>query len=147
MGSNVTKTMDKWGINPRKLSKKRTKGKGPPVVPPHEQDRVDVHVYDCVSDEPQYAQVNKKRKQNEDGLHYADVQVLQSENATSRGKPRQTPNCQNTEYATINFTTTTAKTQTSAEPADIFIPPGELQSPYTRFSHKKNVHSKRAIMA
>lgn len=104
-------------------------------------------MYDCVSDEPQYAQVNKKRKQNADGLHYADVQVLQSENATSGGKLRQTPNCHNTEYATINFTTTTANTQTSAEPADICIPPGELQRPYTRFSHKKNVNSKRAIMA
>ncbi|CAM4536272.1 unnamed protein product [Leuciscus chuanchicus] len=111
------------------------------------QARVDVHVYDCVSAEPQYAQVNKKRKQNEDGLHYADVQVLQSENTTSRGKLRQTPNCHNTEYATIDFTTTTENTQTSAKPADIFIPPGELQRPYTRFSHKKNVHSKRAVMA
>ncbi|XP_077062542.1 uncharacterized protein LOC143714934 isoform X2 [Siphateles boraxobius] len=146
MGSNVTKTVEKWGIYPRKLSQKRAKGKGPSVVPPH-QARVDVHVYDCVSAEPQYAQVNKKRKQNEDGLHYADVQVLQSENATSRGKLRPTPNCHNTEYATIDFKTTTANTQTSAEPADIFIPPGELQRPHTRFSHKKNVHSKRAIMA
>ncbi|XP_056108849.1 uncharacterized protein zgc:193711 isoform X1 [Rhinichthys klamathensis goyatoka] len=146
MGSNVTKTVEKWGINPRKLTQKRAKGEGPPVVPPHQQARVDVPVYDCVSDEPQYAQVNKKRKQNDDGLHYADVQVLQSENATSRGKLRQTPNSHNTEYATINFTTTTANTQTSAEPADIFIPPGELQRPYTRFSHKKHAHSKRAIM-
>ncbi|XP_039518485.1 uncharacterized protein zgc:193711 isoform X2 [Pimephales promelas] len=146
MGSNVTKTVEKWGINPKKLTQKRTKGEGPPVVPPH-QARVDVPVYDCVLDEPQYAQVNKKRKQNDDGLHYADVRVLQSENATSRGKLRQqTPNSHNTEYATINFTTTTANTQTSAKPADIFIPPGELQTPYTRFSHKKHVHSKRGIM-
>lgn len=103
-------------------------------------------MHDCVTAEPQYAQVNKKRKQNEDGLHYADIQVLQSENATSRGILSQTPNHHNTEYATLDFTTT-ANTQTSAEPADIFIPPGELQRPNMRFSHKKNVHSKRAFKA
>uniref|UniRef100_A0A8C1Q8A0 Zgc:193711 n=1 Tax=Cyprinus carpio TaxID=7962 RepID=A0A8C1Q8A0_CYPCA len=146
MGSSVTKTMNKWGINPRKLSQKRSKRTaGPPVVPSH-QARVDAHVYDLVSAEPQYAQVNKKRKQNEDGLHYAEIQVLQSENTVSRGKLKQTPNYDNTEYATIDFTTT-VNTQTSAEPADLFIPPGELQRPNTRFSHKKKVHSKRAVMA
>ncbi|XP_067263932.1 uncharacterized protein zgc:193711 [Chanodichthys erythropterus] len=146
MGSTITKTVEKWGINPRKLSQKRAKGKGPPVAPPNQHPRVDVHVHDCVTAEPQYAQVNKKQKQNEDGLHYADVQVLRSENATSRGKLNQTPNHHNTEYATIDFTTT-VNTQTSAEPADIFIPPGELQRPNMRFSHKKNVHSKRAVKA
>uniref|UniRef100_A0A673LJ70 Zgc:193711 n=1 Tax=Sinocyclocheilus rhinocerous TaxID=307959 RepID=A0A673LJ70_9TELE len=67
--------------------------------------RVDAHVYGLVSAEPQYAQVNKKRKQNEDGLHYAEIQVLQSENATSRGKLKQTPNYDNTEYATLDFAT------------------------------------------
>ncbi|XP_067296069.1 uncharacterized protein zgc:193711 isoform X2 [Pseudorasbora parva] len=147
MGNNVTKAVEKWGINPRKLSQKRTKRKaGPPVAPPH-QARVDVHVYDCVTAEPQYAQVNKKRKQNEDGLHYAEVQVLQSENEISRGNLRQTSNYHNTEYATIDFTTRpTVNIQTSAEPADLFIPPGELQRPNMRFSQKKNVPSKKTIM-
>ncbi|XP_056313039.1 uncharacterized protein zgc:193711 isoform X1 [Danio aesculapii] len=141
MGSHVTKTLDKWGINPRKLSQKRAKGKAaPPSVPSHQQAHVDIHVYDCVTSEPQYAQVNKKRKPNEDGLHYADVQVLQSENVAGR-ENRQISSVQNTQYATIDFTTP-AKTQTSAEPADLFIPPGELPRP--RMSQKKNVHSKRA---
>uniref|UniRef100_A0A671SE84 Zgc:193711 n=1 Tax=Sinocyclocheilus anshuiensis TaxID=1608454 RepID=A0A671SE84_9TELE len=136
----------RWGINPRKLSQKRTKRKGNITKQNKKQARVDAHVHDLVSAEPQYAQVNKKRKQNEDGLHYAEIQVLQSENATSRGKFKQSPNYDNTEYATIDFATT-VNTQTSAEPADIFIPPGELQRPNTRFPHKKNVHSKRAVMA
>lgn len=111
-----------------------------------QQARVDAHMYDLVSAEPQYAQVNKKRKQNENDLHYAEIQVLQSENATSRGKLKQTSNHENTEYATIDFKTT-VNTQTSAEPADLFIPPGELQRPNMSFSHRKNVHSKRAVMA
>uniref|UniRef100_A0A672LQ00 Zgc:193711 n=1 Tax=Sinocyclocheilus grahami TaxID=75366 RepID=A0A672LQ00_SINGR len=102
-----------------------------------QQARVDAHMYDLVSAEPQYAQVNKKRKQNEDGLHYAEIQVLQSENATSRGKLKQTSNYDNTEYATIDFKTT-VNIQTSAEPADLFIPPGELQRPNMNFSHRKN---------
>ncbi|KAK2911531.1 hypothetical protein Q8A67_003664 [Cirrhinus molitorella] len=145
MGSSVTKAMNKWGVNPRKLSQKRAKRKDPPVVPPHQHTaHVDAHVYDLVSAEPQYAQVNKKRKQNEDGLHYAEIQVLQHENATSR-KFKQTPNYDSTEYATI--VQSTMNTQTSAEPADIFIPPGELQRPNMSFSHKRNVHSKRAVMA
>ncbi|RXN17547.1 hypothetical protein ROHU_026827 [Labeo rohita] len=117
----------------------------PPVVPPHQHTaHVDAHVYDLVSDEPQYAQVNKKRKQNDDGLHYAEIQVLQHENANSR-KFKQTPNYDSTEYATI--VTSTMNTQTSTEPADLFIPPGELQRPNMSFSHKRNVHSKRAVMA
>ncbi len=111
-----------------------------------QQARVDAHMYDLVAAEPQYAQVNKKRKQNENDLHYAEIQVLQSENATSRGKLKQTSNHENTEYATIDFKTP-VNTQTSAEPADLFIPPGELQRPNMSFSHRKNVHSKRAVMA
>ncbi len=103
-------------------------------------------MYDLVAAEPQYAQVNKKRKQNENDLHYAEIQVLQSENATSRGKLKQTSNHEHTEYATIDFKTP-VNTQTSAEPADLFIPPGELQRPNMSFSHRKNVHSKRAVMA
>ncbi|KTF93012.1 hypothetical protein cypCar_00012532 [Cyprinus carpio] len=119
---------------------------GPPVVPSHQKARVDAHMYDVVSAEPQYAQVNKNRKQNEDGIHYAEIQVLQSETVTSRGKLKQTSNYDNTEYATIDFKST-VKTPTSAEPADLFIPPGELQRPNKSFSHRKNVHSKRAVMA
>ncbi|XP_073697126.1 uncharacterized protein [Garra rufa] len=145
MGSSVTKALNKCGVNPRKLSQKRPKRKDPPVVPPHQHTaHVDAHVYDLVSAEPQYAQVNKKRKQNDDGLHYAEIQVLQYEHANSR-KFKQTPNHDSTEYATI--VTSTMNAQTSAEPADLFIPPGELQRPNMSFSHKRNVHSKRAVMA
>ncbi|KAF4113572.1 uncharacterized protein zgc:193711 isoform X3 [Onychostoma macrolepis] len=146
MGSSLTKTINEWRIHSRKLSQKQTKRKGPPVVPSHQQARVDAHMYDLVSAEPQYAQVNKKRKQNENDLHYAEIQVLQSENATSRGKLKQTSNYDNTEYATIDFKTT-VNTQTPAEPADLLIPPGELLRPNMSFSHRKNVHSKRAVMA
>ncbi|XP_043095390.1 uncharacterized protein zgc:193711 isoform X3 [Puntigrus tetrazona] len=146
MGSSLTKTINKWGINPRKLSQKQSKRKaGPPVVPSH-QARVDAHTYDLVSAEPQYAQVNKKQKQNEEGLHYAEVQVLRSENTTGRGELKQTSNYNGTEYATIDFKTT-ANAQMSAEPADLFIPPGELQRPNMSFSHRKNVQSKRGVVA
>ncbi|XP_052413468.1 uncharacterized protein zgc:193711 isoform X2 [Carassius gibelio] len=145
MGSSLTKAINKWRINPRKLSQKQTKRKGPTAVPSH-QARVEAHMYDLPSAEPQYAQVNKNRKQNEDALHYAEIQVLQSETATSRAKLNQTSNNDVTEYATIDFKST-VNTQTSAEPADLFIPPGELQRPNMSFSHRKNVHSKRAVMA
>lgn len=93
------------------------------------------HLYDSVTAEPQYAQVKKRQNQDgDDGLHYADIQVLQSKSSTSRRKQTFT-NPSTTEYATIDFKTP-VNTHTPAEPADLFIPPGELKRPKMRASRK-----------
>ncbi|TRY81409.1 hypothetical protein DNTS_032843 [Danionella cerebrum] len=126
-----------WGA----MSPKHWK-KFPPVSPPQQQAPADAHVYDCVAAEPKYAKVNKKRQNEEDGLHYAEVQVLQSE----REKPRQATSSHTTEYATINFNSPSKASQplqTSAKAADLFIPPGELQRP--RLSKKKSVCSNQEV--
>lgn len=92
-----------------------------------------------MTDEPQYARVNKKTKKDSDGLHYAEIQVPLSE------KQRPVlPNNSSTEYATIDFLRG-AKLKESAEPADILIPPGELQRLMVK-SQKKRSSSHRSVM-
>ncbi|XP_056602920.1 uncharacterized protein zgc:193711 [Triplophysa dalaica] len=135
MGNNVTKTIDKWGLNPRKFTLKRAKErKGPPMVPDHQAPVYYPHLYDSETAEPQYAQVNKRRKQDTDDLHYADIQVLQPKSLTSR-REQTMNNHSTTQYATIDFKTPVSP-HTPDEPADLFIPPGVLKRPNMRPSRK-----------
>ncbi|XP_036435696.1 uncharacterized protein zgc:193711 [Colossoma macropomum] len=148
MGNGVTKALAKWGINPRKLSLKRSSKRAPRAPAPSHQP-ADAHIYDQVAAEPEYAQVNKKKKTDADDLHYADVQVLQSEDTTGRERQRAAPvNNSSTEYATIDFLKSGFKTHSSPEPADILIPPGELRRPVAkpRSVHKKSTSSHRSVM-
>lgn len=93
--------------------------------------------------EPQYAKVNKKRTTDSDGLHYAEIQVLQSESTSKqRTVPPKNPS---TEYATIDFLRG-AKPKVSAEPADILIPPGELQRLMVKSQKKRSASSHRSVM-
>ncbi|KAK3508698.1 hypothetical protein QTP70_004213 [Hemibagrus guttatus] len=133
MGNRVTTALDKWGINPRKLSLKRSTRKAPPA-PSHRQT-IEPHIYDSVSAEPKYAVVNKKKKTDSDGLHYAEIQVLQSE-FTSKQRPAP-PKDSNTEYVTIDFLRG-AKPKESTEPADILIPPGQLQNLMVKSQKKRS---------
>ncbi|KAJ8347535.1 hypothetical protein SKAU_G00261240 [Synaphobranchus kaupii] len=154
MGNNFTKAVDKWGLNPRKFTSKSRKGKEDPVYPPHQPSQA--HVYDTVADIPVYSVVNKKKKQQEE-LHYAEVQVLQSHSASSRGGQRPSPaSGSTTEYATINFQTqppppsittqsSSLKASISSKPADILIPPGNLQRPITKACTRKG-SSKKAVV-
>ncbi|MCI4394595.1 hypothetical protein PGIGA_G00170650 [Pangasianodon gigas] len=141
MGNRVTNALDKWGLNPRNLSLKRSRRKAPPAVSPHQT--VDPHIYDHVTAEPEYAKVNKKKKTDSDGLHYAEIQVLQSE-STSKQKTAPSKNS-STEYATIDFLRG-AKPKESAEPADILIPPGELHRIMVKSQRKRSASSHRAVM-
>ncbi|KAI4875733.1 hypothetical protein NFI96_024252 [Prochilodus magdalenae] len=146
MGNGVTKTMDKWGLNPSKISMKRSARRAPRAPAPSHQP-ADAHIYDQVAADPEYAVVNKKKKT--DDLHYADIQVLQSEHTTGRGQQREAPvSNSTTEYATIDFLKSGFKIHSSPEPADILIPPGELQRPVAkpRSVHKKSGSSHRAVM-
>ncbi|KAK2816549.1 hypothetical protein Q7C36_022820 [Tachysurus vachellii] len=144
MGNRVTTALDKWGLNPRKLSQKRSTRKShktaPPAVPHHQT--IDPHIYESVSAEPKYAIVNKKKKTTteSDGLHYAEIQVLQSE---STSKQRTTPTKDSsTEYATIDFLRG-AKPKESAEPADILIPPGQLHNLMVKSKKRRSDSSHR----
>lgn len=93
--------------------------------------------------EPQYAKVNKKKDADSDGLHYAEIQVLQSESAS---KPRSAPpNNSSTEYATIDFLRG-AKPEQSSKPADILIPPGELQRLMVKSQKRRSASSHRSVM-
>ncbi|KAJ8388297.1 hypothetical protein AAFF_G00134510 [Aldrovandia affinis] len=149
MGNNFTKAVDKWGLNPRKFTRKDRNEKDAPVYPPHQS--ADAHVYDSVAEIPVYSVVNKKRKPQEE-LHYADVQVLQSRSATSRGGQKPSPQSCTTEYATIDFkpqpvTTSRSgslKPSVSPKPADILIPPGTLQIPVPKPCPRKG-SSKKAV--
>ncbi|XP_072549724.1 uncharacterized protein [Salminus brasiliensis] len=150
MGNGVTKALDKWGLNPRKLSLKRTSKRAPPApAPAPSHQSADAHIYDPVAADPEYATVNKKRKTDTDGLHYADIQVLQSGDATGPERQRAAPvNNSTTEYATIDFLKSASKTQSPSKPADILIPPGELLRPMARSksNQKKSTSSHRAVM-
>lgn len=85
--------------------------------------------------------MNKKKKTTEsDGLHYAEIQVLQSE---STSKQKTTPSKDSsTEYATIDFLRG-AKPKESAEPADILIPPGQLQNLMVKSQKRRSDSSHR----
>ncbi|XP_053474160.1 uncharacterized protein zgc:193711 [Ictalurus furcatus] len=141
MGNRLTNTLDKWGLSPRKLSEKRSKRKAPLAASRHQT--IDPHIYDSVAAEPQYAIVNKKKKADSDGLHYAEIQVLQSESTSKqRSAP---PTNSSTEYATIDFLRG-AKPKESAEPADIVIPPGDLQRLMVKSQKKRSISTHRAVM-
>ncbi|XP_053533066.1 uncharacterized protein zgc:193711 isoform X1 [Ictalurus punctatus] len=130
----------RWGLSPRKLSEKRSKRKAPLAASHHQT--IDPHIYDSVAAEPQYAIVNKK-KADSDGLHYAEIQVLQSESTSKqRSAP---PTNSSTEYATIDFLRG-AKPKESAEPADIVIPPGDLQRLMVKSQKKRSISTHRAVM-
>lgn len=102
---------------------------------------VDPHICDSVRAEPEYAKVNKKKKTDPDALHYAEIQVLQSEyTSKQRSAP---PKNSSTEYATIDFLRG-AKPEKSAEPADILIPPGELRRLMVKSQSKSGASSHRS---
>lgn len=115
-------------------------------------------MYDRVADMPAYAVVNKKKKQEEEELHYAEVQVLQSQSASTRRGQRPSPEGTNTtEYATIDFqgqppaplTTTrgnSLKASMSSEPADILIPPGDLERPNPKAAVRKGSSKKTVVV-
>ncbi|XP_062392092.1 uncharacterized protein zgc:193711 [Sardina pilchardus] len=139
MGNKVTRTFDKWGVDTKKLKLRRKKRKDEQPTP---QQTVDAHLYDTVPDEPIYAKVNKKKRQPEEELHYAEIQVVQSGQMASRERQRPPPVI-TTEYASLGFNTTAhTKAPVSAgassrDAAEILIPPGALQRP------KSKSHSKR----
>lgn len=94
--------------------------------------------------DPHYAIVNKNNKTpDSDGLHYAEIQVLQSE-FTSKQRTAP-PTTSSTEYATIDFLRGT-NLKESAEPADILIPPGELQGLMVKSQKKRRVSSHRGVL-
>ncbi|XP_041947372.1 uncharacterized protein zgc:193711 [Alosa sapidissima] len=144
MGNKVTRTFDKWGVDTKKLKLRSKKRKDAQSTPP--EQTADVHLYDTVPDEPVYAKVNKKKRQPEEELHYAEIQVLQSGQMASRGRQRPPP-VSSTEYASLDFSTTphtkapvsASASSSSREAADILIPPGALQRPKSK-SHKKRGH-------
>ncbi|KAG5843806.1 uncharacterized protein zgc:193711 [Anguilla rostrata] len=153
MGNNLTKAIDKWGLNPRKFSSKSRRAKDAPARPPHQPP--EAHLYDAVPDMPVYSVVNKK-KQRQEEVHYAEVQVLQSHSGSSRGGQRPYPESDSTtEYATIDFkgqppppsaTTqgSSLRPSISSKPADILIPPGDLQRPIPNAVRKGS--SKKAVV-
>ncbi|KAJ8275920.1 hypothetical protein COCON_G00076720 [Conger conger] len=152
MGNNLTKAVDKWGLNPRTFLNKRKGTKGSPAYPPHEPP--EAHVYDTVADMPVYSVVSKKKKQEEE-LHYAEVQVLQPHSASPRRDQRPSPASNiTTEYATIDFEPpapspntrlNSLKPSLSSKPADILIPPGDLQRPIPKAGMRK-VASKKTVV-
>ncbi|KAF7688866.1 uncharacterized protein zgc:193711 [Silurus meridionalis] len=143
MGNRVTNTLDKWGLNPRKLSLKRSTRKAPPAASRHQS--LDPHIYDNVPVEPEYAQVRKKKttRNDSDELHYAEIQVLQSESSSKQKTPP--PKDSSTEYATIDFLRG-MKTKETAKPADLLIPPGELQGLMVKSKKKKRASSHRVMV-
>ncbi|KAG9351492.1 hypothetical protein JZ751_022742 [Albula glossodonta] len=122
-----------------------------PAYPPHQSP--ETHVYDTVAEMPVYSVVNKKRNLQEEDLHYADVQVLQASSASTRGRQRPIHTSGSTEYATIDFQSqptvpshsSSLKQTLSTQPADIFIPPGELQRPVPKPRLRKE-SSKKTMM-
>ncbi|XP_066516986.1 uncharacterized protein zgc:193711 [Hoplias malabaricus] len=147
MGNGVNKALDKWGVNPRKLSLKRSNKRAPRAPAPSRKPE-EAHIYDQVAADPEYAKVNKKRKADADELHYAEIQVLQSDCTTSPEKPRETlVNNSTTEYASIDFLKSITKSHSSPESADILIPPGELRRPVAkpRSVHKKSAPSQKGV--
>ncbi|XP_042564351.1 uncharacterized protein zgc:193711 [Clupea harengus] len=143
MGNNITRTIDKWGVNPRKITLRSKKRKGAQPIP---QQTADVH-HDSAVDEPVYARVNKKRRP-EDELHYAEIQVVQPRQMASRGRQRPPP-VRETEYATVDFNTTAhtmAPIPTKSEPADILIPPGALQRPKPKSYRKRTPSPGGAVL-
>lgn len=109
---------------------------------------VDVHLYDTVPDEPVYAKVNKKKRQPEVELHYAEIQVVQSSQMASRERQRP-PQASTTEYATIDFNSTVptkAPVSDKVDAADILIPPGALQMPNSKFHRKRGPSSEAAVL-
>ncbi|XP_076867147.1 uncharacterized protein LOC143518518 [Brachyhypopomus gauderio] len=140
MGQSVTKSLDKWGLNTRKITLKRPARKAPTAVSRHQTRK-----HDPVPVDGNYATVNMKRDTGTDGLHYAEIQVLQSAHPTNREKQKGgVANRNTTEYATIDFLRG-VKTAAPPQPADILIPPGELQRPMAK-NRKKNTSSQRAVL-
>ncbi|XP_035383397.1 uncharacterized protein zgc:193711 [Electrophorus electricus] len=144
MGNSVTKSLDKWGLNSSKFSLKRSVSKAPPAVSPHQA--AETHIYDPVAVDSNNAKVNRRREPDTEGLHYADIQVLHSARPTKQEKQRRgVANKNTTEYATIDFLRG-VKTPAPLEPADILIPPGDLQRPMAKTRCKKSASSKRAVL-
>ncbi|XP_062844841.1 uncharacterized protein zgc:193711 [Trichomycterus rosablanca] len=141
MGNRLNKTLQKWGLNTRKPEGKRSTNKAPHAASSYKAK--DVRIYDHVASEPQYARVNKRKKTDTDNLHYAEIQVLQSE-AISKQKPVEHHDS-TTEYATIDFLRS-FKPDASSKPADILIPPGELQRPKGKSQSVKSASLNQAVI-
>ncbi|KAL4608670.1 hypothetical protein GN956_G24801 [Arapaima gigas] len=147
MGNSFASAVDKWSLNPRKLSKKTRRKKGAPVDPPCRSD--ETHTYDTVAEVPVYAVPNKKRRPQEE-IHYAEVEVLQSHSTTSRSDHSSVPSRTGTEYATIDFQAKQAtpchngsiKATVDQKPADILIPPGGFKKPVPQPRLKKALSQK-----
>ncbi|XP_063060069.1 uncharacterized protein zgc:193711 [Engraulis encrasicolus] len=155
MGNSFTTTVEKWGIDTKKLKMRTKKRKERPPPP---QQTAEAHLYDTVPEEPLYAKVNKKRRPEEDNnIHYAEIQVVQSSQMASRERQRPPP-VGSTEYATIDFNGAGAHPSSqpppqhtmapplSTQPADILIPPGALQKPKAQSHSKRTRTSERAII-
>lgn len=109
---------------------------------------IDAQLYNNVPDQPIYAKVNKKKRQPEVELHYAEIQMVQSSPMASRERQRP-PQASTTEYATIDFNST-AQTKVpiydNVDSADILIPPGALKMPNSKSHRKKGPSSEAAVL-
>ncbi|XP_054147475.1 uncharacterized protein C11orf52 homolog [Melozone crissalis] len=62
-----------------------------------------VPMYEDVPDVPVYATVSRRGVQQEESIHYADIQVLCRAQQRSAAQARSLQQHQPTEYATLNF--------------------------------------------
>ncbi|XP_048840095.1 uncharacterized protein zgc:193711 [Brienomyrus brachyistius] len=131
MGNYFTKTIDRWGLNPRKVTNQSRKKKVPPEDP--HRGSAETHVYDTVAEAPVYS-VPKKKKKSEEEIQYAEVQVFQRQSSAGQ---RTLPTSTGTEYATIDFQAKHAapsrsksvNSATIQKTADISISPEDFLKP------------------